>query len=42
MTRRPRRLPWTETAAFPVFSRGHNRDTLFPDDAGRRTCPGSE
>jgi putative transposase len=35
MPRIARRLQWTEAACYHVFNRGHNRETLFSDDADR-------
>jgi hypothetical protein len=33
MPRQPRRQSWTEAACFPILNRGHNRDTLFAEEA---------
>jgi putative transposase len=33
MPRRPRRLQWTEEACYHLMDRGHNRETIFGDDA---------
>jgi putative transposase len=35
MTRRPRRLQWTEAACYHLINRGHNRETVFATDADR-------
>jgi REP element-mobilizing transposase RayT len=35
MPRKARRLQWTEAACYHVTGRGHNRKTLFSDDADR-------
>jgi putative transposase len=36
MTRRARRLQWTEAACYHVINRGHNRETVFANDEDRR------
>jgi hypothetical protein len=33
MPRQPRRQSWTEAACFHILNRGHNRDTLFAEEA---------
>jgi putative transposase len=36
MPRIPRSLQWSEEACFHLINRGHNRETIFADDADRR------
>src|SRR5579871_2926773 len=36
MPRQPRRALWTDAACYHIFNRGHNRATVFADDADRR------
>jgi putative transposase len=33
MPREPRRHSWTEAACFHILNRGHNRDTIFAEEA---------
>ena len=35
MPSKPRRTVWTDAACYHIMNRGHNRETVFANDADR-------